>query len=164
MFDISDHLRFPYQVTLKINGTIDPFCGGSLISERFVLTAAHCLVDRRNPANIVVVLGEHDTSHSCDKEVTKMKTQNLLFEVQKKDFVNQSKYWCSVNYFQKEVGVSAIIIHQNFKKHRNSTLENDLALVKLSENVTISASISPICLPDKLTSNLKLLGMLLHKY
>uniref|UniRef100_A0A8C9AAW5 Coagulation factor IX n=1 Tax=Prolemur simus TaxID=1328070 RepID=A0A8C9AAW5_PROSS len=47
--------QFPWQVIL--NGKIDAFCGGSIVNEKWVVTAAHCIVP---PVNITVVAGEHD--------------------------------------------------------------------------------------------------------
>ncbi|XP_022377028.1 coagulation factor IX isoform X2 [Enhydra lutris kenyoni] len=48
--------QFPWQVLL--NGKIDAFCGGSIINEKWVVTAAHCI----EPGDkITVVAGEHNT-------------------------------------------------------------------------------------------------------
>ena len=56
--------EYPWQVGL-VTSTGDyariPFCGGSIISIRHILTAAHCTYDRA-VSSTRVLLGEHDTS------------------------------------------------------------------------------------------------------
>ena len=37
--------EYPWQVALVKNGRHTPFCGGSIISDKHVLTAAHCTAD-----------------------------------------------------------------------------------------------------------------------
>ena len=57
---------YPWQV-----GLVDPawqhpkkpFCGGSIISDRHILTAAHCTA-RSSISTLRVLLGEHDTTDS----------------------------------------------------------------------------------------------------
>ena len=63
--------EYPWQVGLYrkssehdvgCNSTIEVFCGGTLISDRWVLTAAHCLKPKKNDEakEVGVLLGAHD--------------------------------------------------------------------------------------------------------
>ncbi|XP_046638059.1 urokinase-type plasminogen activator-like [Daphnia pulicaria] len=59
----------PWQASIKLKdgGSLRQWCGGAIISERLVLTAAHC-IDHLRKTEFVVVVGDHDTSVSSSKE------------------------------------------------------------------------------------------------
>ncbi|XP_071545629.1 trypsin-like [Panulirus ornatus] len=53
--------RYPYLVFLKMSKLGSSFiCGGSLLDERRILTAAHCLDGVEAPEDIIAVAGEHN--------------------------------------------------------------------------------------------------------
>jgi len=50
--------EFPWQASVRRKSTNSHFCGASIINERWILTAAHCMAGE-TPAIVSVVIGDH---------------------------------------------------------------------------------------------------------
>uniref|UniRef100_T1J631 Peptidase S1 domain-containing protein n=1 Tax=Strigamia maritima TaxID=126957 RepID=T1J631_STRMM len=62
--------EYPWQAGISThNGYL--FCGGTLINNRYVITAAHC-TRGRSASSLLVVLGEHDTSTDAEAKSVKV--------------------------------------------------------------------------------------------
>ena len=62
---------FPYQVAVVLTKTSNAFCGGAILSEKFVFTAAHCVdrLPRGRPVRnttFQIIAGEHDLRDNND--------------------------------------------------------------------------------------------------
>lgn len=61
----ADDGQFPYIVSLRSGTTGGHFCGGCIISEEFVLTAAHCILNRQ-PSGVRAVVGTNTLNQGGD--------------------------------------------------------------------------------------------------
>merc|ERR1719347_1373305 len=110
--------EYPWMSALAYAETGSFFCGGTLIGDRWVVTASHCLF--RNPdgtdplvaEDLDVVLGEHDTADDNESLIPR-----------------------------KSVKVSRIIKHENYNAENS---DDDVALLKLSEPVDLNVY-TPAC-------------------
>ncbi|XP_072473715.1 prothrombin [Notamacropus eugenii] len=111
----------PWQVMLFRKSPQELLCGASLISDRWILTAAHCLF-----------------YPPWDKNFT---VEDLLVRIGKH---HRSKYERSMEKIAK---LEKILIHPKYNWKEN--LDRDIALLKLKQPIPFSDYIHPVCLPSK---------------
>ncbi|XP_054083136.1 serine protease easter-like [Zeugodacus cucurbitae] len=129
--------EFPWTALLiytKANGEKGFHCGGSLINDRYVLTAAHCVSKEALPANwrlSAVRLGEWnlDTPQDCQ-------------------FDRNGNKLCSGSHI--DFSIEEEICHPLYN---DAAKKYDIALLRLQEKVNFNDFTSPICLPVNTNSS-----------
>ncbi|EDW67843.2 serine protease grass [Drosophila virilis] len=98
-------------------------CSGTLISNRYILSAAHCVYGLEEQL-YEIRLGEHriSTERDCRRQGRKEKCAPPV----------------------KDLGIEKFILHE---KYDAKQVTNDIALLRLNETVTFEKHIRPICLP-----------------
>nr|XP_014348224.1 PREDICTED: mannan-binding lectin serine protease 1 isoform X3 [Latimeria chalumnae] len=115
----------PWIAMLSRNGL--PFCGGSLIGSKWVVTAAHCLhkpLDSEDP-----ILRSSDVVSSSSFKIVLGKHRTLRQDNTEQSFVAQN-----------------IHLHPAYN---SSTFQFDIALLELQSEATICDYVIPVCLPDE---------------
>jgi len=108
--------EFPWRAALfyRTNRGFSYFCAGGVLSNNWIVTAAHCAkAAQDNNLDVYIDLGDHDFS-------TATETYHQLFEA------------------------ADVIIHPRYNQ---DTMDNDIALIQLSQPYEDAPNIAPICLP-----------------
>ncbi|XP_073961111.1 phenoloxidase-activating enzyme-like [Choristoneura fumiferana] len=126
--DVANVEQYPWLALLEYTGRFTP-CGGTLISSRYVLTAAHCVGATRYGEPKRVRLGEYNTtSYPTDMVEVNGGGFEILEVV--------------------VIGIERHLQHPEYRGRANGSA-NDIGLVKLSKNAPYTDFIRPICLPSR---------------
>uniref|UniRef100_A0A182WMK6 CLIP domain-containing serine protease n=1 Tax=Anopheles minimus TaxID=112268 RepID=A0A182WMK6_9DIPT len=120
--------EYPWMVLLRYlsNGQLLDGCGGSLINDRYVLTAAHCIKTSSTFQLSKVRLGEHDKRQHVDCRV-----------------YSDGETECADPAI--DVDIESMVVHKNY--NRPIKFRHDIGLIRLAQAVEFTDSIKPICLP-----------------
>uniref|UniRef100_A0A8C4WQA0 matriptase n=1 Tax=Gopherus evgoodei TaxID=1825980 RepID=A0A8C4WQA0_9SAUR len=110
--------EWPWQVSLHVKGQ-GHVCGASLISDKWLVSAAHCFQDQgtisySDPKQWTAFLGLHDQSDRNNKMVQERSIKSIISNTQFNDF----------------------------------TYDYDIAVLELQSPVEFTTTVRPVCLPD----------------
>lgn len=137
----SNEGEWPWQVSLHMK-TQGHVCGASVISNRWLVTAAHCVQDKEKYKWVPTLFGPLHLSCSDPDWLS------VLFA--RYSQADQWEVYLGLHHQSKTSKstlrhVKRIISHPQYDP---MSYDNDIALMELDSPVTLSQSIWPVCLPD----------------
>ncbi|KAJ2866663.1 Transmembrane protease serine 12 [Coemansia aciculifera] len=141
--------QYPFAVFLMIReGDQTAFCGGSIISNRWILTAGHCVVDINSGGNslnvsIPITKNKSHTGRTIsERKYPTVKAKDIRVGVGNIYNARSAPYH-----------VSKVYVHPNLNL---DYFDNDIALIKLKKKLKFSNTVQPIkidtdSIPDGLT-------------
>ncbi|CAG0879969.1 unnamed protein product [Cyprideis torosa] len=147
--EIAQPGSYPWQVSLQTSGGFH-FCGGSIVSSQWVLTAAHCVDGPRGRRAIHAVSGEHDLRSVSGGENDEARHDQsticgLSVEVRTTRHVMTRARSAVLEQMRL---VDKIIPHPEYDA---ATFQNDIALLHLEEPLDVDLmTVAPVCLPQPL--------------
>ncbi|XP_045123505.1 trypsin-1-like [Portunus trituberculatus] len=121
--EVNPRNKYPWHVGLKKQGEASYWCGGTIINNKYVVTAAHCFFnqagERESDVGLVVGVADHDMSSSSD----------------------------DVAGVTRLVSVKKVILHNNYDPKK---YDYDIALLQLAETLDLSKNkeLRAVCLPE----------------
>ena len=127
--------QFPYQVSLRLNNK--HFCGGSIINEKWILTAAHCLVGWAN----LFLLNLNSIKSKQFKCLDRGLFSVPRFNDTSIDIVagTNSLDKGGMMYHSKKI--------MGHPKYNSLLLRHDLGLIELEKPIEFNEKIKPVSLP-----------------
>ncbi|GIY55736.1 transmembrane protease serine 2 [Caerostris extrusa] len=128
--------EYPWQVSLKFTNFFikpTPLCGGTILNEEWIVTAAHC-VYKRLPRNFEVAVGitsQDEKIFNSYKKLSEPIDVNAL-------------HFRAFNLFFS-IKVDKIKVHEQFKP---DTFLNDIAIIHVKSAIEFSSQVNGICLPQ----------------
>jgi len=113
--------QFPWAGVMLWKDTMKPFCGCSLITNEYAITASHCLHEKNietatSMSSVLVQFGRNDLSDDDEK-----------------GFVTRS--------------IIDLTLHEDWDPFYDDLYDADIAIIRFNQTVSFSRRIQPICMP-----------------